>query len=310
MTGTTTNNENKGAKRLYQQPWAALGTLLLTLIILLILSSFLFTNVLHMEKGSPMTNFLIAFTAYFLIVFIIIPFSYHLPYGKTSYSRYLYSIGFSRVKPLAPLIFLGLSCYLILFISQAFGPLLFRISSGEPVDGVFLLQIFDLRRSLPPLSNSLLENLPSILEEVFFRGIILSIFLARFGWKTAIYISALTFGLIHMMNFASDKDLIWVIAQVVWTMILGTFYGYVFVKTRSLLPVILVHYLGKVFVGSITSYLSMNATIDAQAIYGVIFTFGLIPTMLMILWARFYIHYLKLGVYIKNTIPAYTGNPI
>lgn len=44
-----------------------------------------------------------------------------------------------------------------------------------------------------------------------------------------------------------------------------------------------VHYLGNLFVGSLTSYLQASASIQTQVIYGILFSFGLVPTML-ILW--------------------------
>ncbi len=286
--------------KLYEKPWTALGVMLLTIILMLMLSSLLYFSGFHLSPDSSLAKFLQALTAHVLIVFLIVPLVFRLPFGESSYRKYLFNIGFTRTRPLGPMIFLGLTCYIILFLSQALGPLVLNLSLGGSIDLEFLAKVFDIRRDLPPNSLSLLVSFPSIFEEVIFRGIILSIFLARFGWKTAIYISALTFGLMHFFNLAGDKDLIWVAGQVVWTIILGTFYGYVFVKTRSLLPVMIVHYLGNVFVGSITSYLTANASIDAQAIYGVLFTYGLIPSLLMILWSRAYIRFFKLGVYIKN----------
>ena len=71
---------------------------------------------------------------------------------------------------------------------------------------------------------------------------------------------------------------------------MGLFYGYVFVRTRSLLVPMIVHYLGNVFIGSLTAYLQSRASIEMQALYGVIFSLGIVPTTLMILWARFFIN--------------------
>jgi hypothetical protein len=42
--------------------------------------------------------------------------------------------------------------------------------------------------------------------------------------------------------------------------------------------------LGNLFVGSLTSYLQASASVQIQATYGVLFSFGLVPTTLMILW--------------------------
>jgi membrane protease YdiL (CAAX protease family) len=65
---------------------------------------------------------------------------------------------------------------------------------------------------------------------------------------------------------------------------LGLFYGFVVVRSDSLLPAMVVHYLGNLFVGSLTAYLQKNASTTTQALYGISFTFGVLPTVLMSLW--------------------------
>ena len=93
----------------------------------------------------------------------------------------------------------------------------------------------------------------------------------------------------HLLNLAMGRDLVWVIGQVIWAFTIGLFYGYVFVKTRSLLPSMIVHYLGNVFISSLAGYIQSRASIEIQALYGVVFSFGVVPVTLMILWARFFI---------------------
>jgi membrane protease YdiL (CAAX protease family) len=77
------------------------------------------------------------------------------------------------------------------------------------------------------------------------------------------------------------------LAHALWAAILGLFYGYVVLKSNSLLPAMLVHWLGNTFVYAFTRYIQLNASVTANAIYGVIITMGIVPTMLMILWVRF-----------------------
>jgi membrane protease YdiL (CAAX protease family) len=153
----------------------------------------------------------------------------------------------------------------------------------------FVRQLFDLSGDLPPGSPSLLVSFPSIFEEVVFRGIVLTVFMGKYSERKAIIFSALGFGLMHLLNLASGRELVWVLGQVVWAFILGLFYGYIFVRTRSLLPPMIVHYLGNAFIGSLTGYMQSRASIEIQAIYGVIFSLGIIPTTLMILWTRFFV---------------------
>jgi hypothetical protein len=50
----------------------------------------------------------------------------------------------------------------------------------------------------------------------------------------------------------------------------------------------IVHYLGNVFISSLTGYMQARASIEIQTLYGVIFSLGVVPTILMILWTRFF----------------------
>ena len=76
--------------------------------------------------------------------------------------------------------------------------------------------------------------------------------------------------------------------QIVWAFIIGLFYGYVFVSTRSLLPPMIVHYLSNVFISSLVGYIQSKASVEIQVLYGVTFSLGIIPTALMILWTKFF----------------------
>jgi membrane protease YdiL (CAAX protease family) len=69
-----------------------------------------------------------------------------------------------------------------------------------------------------------------VLEEIFFRGILLEGFLHNYSPKKAILLSALIFGGIHINPM-----------QVPGAFLIGLFLGWVYWKTRTLLPVILIH---------------------------------------------------------------------
>ncbi len=51
----------------------------------------------------------------------------------------------------------------------------------------------------------------------------------------------------------------------------------------------IVHYLGNVFIGSLTGYMQSRASIEVQALFCIIFSLGIVPTTLMILWTRFFL---------------------
>ncbi|MBA7591923.1 hypothetical protein ES708_34094 [subsurface metagenome] len=80
-----------------------------------------------------------------------------------------------------------------------------------------------------------------ILEEALFRGIILDGFLTRYKPGKAIFWSALLFGLFHLNPW-----------QFIPGFLIGLLLGYIYLKTRSIIPVILVHIVNNSF-----SYLIM-----------------------------------------------------
>lgn len=232
----------------------------------------------------PWTTFL----SHILSIFIVAPFVLGFPGKEHTYGNYLSEIRLTKMRPLLGLILLGLTCYLILALSQAAGVLVYRLTQGLPVDRSFIRSWFVLANELPPHSASWLISIPSIFEEVVWRGVILAVFLRVYDQRKAILFSALCFGLWHILSVFSGQQLIGMIAMVVWAAILGLFYGYVTLKSDSVLPAIIVHYLGNLLVSAINAYIQSRASIQALSIYGIVFTFGIIPTILMILWTRFF----------------------
>ena len=69
-----------------------------------------------------------------------------------------------------------------------------------------------------------------ILEEVLFRGVIFESFDERFGKGVAVIISALLFGVIHGVP-----------VQMVNAFVVGLVLGYIYLRTRSLISVIIIH---------------------------------------------------------------------
>lgn len=223
-----------------------------------------------------------------LIVFIVAPFVLGLPEKEQSFGDYLSEIRLTKMKPLLGLILLGLSCYLLFAFSQAAGVLVFRLRQGLPIDGSFIRRSFVVANELPPRSSSWLISIPSIFEEIIWRGVVLAAFLRVYRKPKAILFTAITFGIWHFLDILNGRALIYVFGAVIWAAILGLFFAYITLKTSSLLPAMIVHYLGNLFVSAINAYIQANAPITSVAIYGVIFTFGIVPTALMILWTRFF----------------------
>lgn len=95
-----------------------------------------------------------------------------------------------------------------------------------------------------------------ILEEVLFRGLILDGFLNRYKPGKAIFWSAFLFGLFHLNPW-----------QFIPAFLIGLLLGYIYFKTRSLFPVILIHLVNNSF-----SYLTVYIFGEDVQSYHDIFT--------------------------------------
>ncbi len=99
-------------------------------------------------------------------------------------------------------------------------------TSIDPKDaGTFILAIF------------VMAVIPSITEELLFRGIILQGLRKRFGDIGAIYMTALLFALMHMS-----------FQQLIYPFILGSIMGYIVIRTGSLISSIVVHFINNFLV--------------------------------------------------------------
>jgi membrane protease YdiL (CAAX protease family) len=280
--------QRKRRFRLFEHPWLSLLAVMVASVFSMFLSGAVIFGVIGLPDDVPAVQFAQGISYHVLTGFILAPFVLRLPKGKRTFAQYLDDIGFSRVQPLVRLLLLALSCSIILALSQAAASFVYRIFEGQPINGSFVRQVFDPSGVLPPDSPDLFVSIPSMFEEVGFRGIVLTVFLSKYSERKSIIFSSVGFGLMHLLNLALGREPVWVLGQVVWAFTIGLFYGYVFVRTRSLLPSMIVHYLGNVLVGSLTGYMQARASIEIQALYGVILSFGVVPTTLMILWTRFF----------------------
>ncbi|NDV82201.1 CPBP family intramembrane glutamic endopeptidase [Bacteroides sp. 51] len=140
----------------------------------------------------------------------------------------------------------------------------------SPVSGIYLVfttliwlasiiileHLFSLLPEIPNLLKSDFDTLQSgwlgilsialfgpILEELMFRGAIMRALLKKYNPTKAIILSALIFGIIHFNP-----------AQIVAGAILGLLLGWIYYKTASLIPCILIHILNN----SLSVYLNLK----------------------------------------------------
>ena len=282
------NAQGKKKFRLHEHPWLALVISMLTTILTIEFTGTVIFGVIGLS-GNSLAGSLANESAFkILSSFILAPLVLRLPKGKRTYRQFLDDIGLTRLKPFFRLLLLALSCYLILALSQVSASFVYRLMEGKPITWGFVSMVLSLSIRDLPDSSILLFSIAGALEEVGSRGIILTVFLNRYSeWKSIIF-SSLGFGLMHLLNLTNGADLVVVLGQVAWAFIIGLFYGYIFVRTRSLLPPMIVHYLGNAFINSLLAYLQMWASVEVQVVYGIIFSFGIVPTALMILWTKYF----------------------
>jgi len=221
-------------------------------------------------------DFTIAFGLLALLWLVVVPLGLKLP-KKESFNHYALTIGLSSYKPIWRNIVLGIGTLLIFGVSTVtlaiiLGTYTFdlRILFGQPLTmfgfGWFLF-IFMLR--------------PGIWEEVAFRGVILNLQLKRYSQRTVIILNGVLFGLFHFVNLISGFDLYNTSMQVIYASCLGISFAYMYMKTKSLIPCIIAHYLIDA-VGQLFLYVTFPNYLNSTIF--LIFGIGVIPmTLTMIL---------------------------
>jgi membrane protease YdiL (CAAX protease family) len=191
---------SKAGFRLADHPWWSLLIFVLTWTLVMAFFFNMLTFGFNQPPDAPMTILIQNTLAHITTLFLLVPLVLRLPTGTRSFKTYLDAIRLSRVRPFFRLLLLGLSCYLILALCQAAGVLVYRALHGQPITLNFLRFAFDLASDLPPRSSSWLQSLPSVFEEVAFRGVILTLFLRHYPKPQSILIASLAFGAMHLLQ--------------------------------------------------------------------------------------------------------------
>jgi membrane protease YdiL (CAAX protease family) len=216
-----------------------------------------------------------------LLNLVIIPFGLKLPNGKQNFKQYSSAIGLKPFRPLWQELLIGISIFLIyglisFIVGLLFGTYNFQASfevlfsppgSGFFVFGWFAL-IFHLR--------------PAIWEEVAFRGVILSLQKKRYNQTIVILLNGIIFGLFHYVNLLTIPDPFSISIQVFFASCLGITFSYMYFKTKSIIPGIIVHFLINVF--GILFY-PFSITQINSVIYAILGN-SILPMIFMILFVR------------------------
>ncbi len=125
-----------------------------------------------------------------------------------------------------------------------------------------------------------------ICEEVFFRGIVLNTYTDYFSYKKAIIISAFMFGIFHFN-----------LQNILGPIYLGIVFGYLTIKTQSIVPAILGHMTNN-GVAYVISYMGSFITTETEGIINATFLLDSIMNFSVIA-----VFSLGIVLYIIKTIP-------
>jgi membrane protease YdiL (CAAX protease family) len=174
---------------------------------------------------------LLCFLALGVLALYLVPSILGLPNGRKSLREYCYDIRLLPMRPLGRNVLLGL--------------LLATLTLGSILAASLLTGRFVLDWSYVPALRWVKGLTRGIWEEVFFRGIVLVLFMRLFSRRIAIFFSAFFFALVHLNPLTATLGKV---VDVISIFFLGLLFTYVVLKTGSLLPAIVFHYVHDIFV--------------------------------------------------------------
>ena len=254
-------------------PWIATFIKVLFLPLILNLE---FTEILFFE-------FFYTEGFFILLLLLIVPKGMKLPRKDETILGYTKTIGLTRVKPFGRNLIVGFGSAFILCCSLFIGANLlgvfifapdFLFWDPNPIYGGiasfgWFIWIFMIR--------------PGLWEEVAFRGVVIPLLSRKYKNIVTILLSGVIFGLAHAFNIIgallSGGPHIYTLFQVIYTTLIGFSMGYMFIKTKSLLPSIIYHYLLDT-----VGFIFLNVYIENIFLVGVflIVFLGVIPSILSI----------------------------
>ena len=203
--------------------------------VLLLLIYVISVGIPALTLATSESNFLVYALTVFLVSLvvwlIIVPHTMKLPEETGSFREFLHTIGITRYRSKSQVLLfgvLGVTIILFTFLVSA-------IAYGDWVP--------NLSRMIPPIAWSPIFAINGgIWEEVAFRGVLLTFLLKKYDQSRAILLDSLIFSFAHGFNIIMGTSVIVVLLQMAFTFTAGLMFAYLFIKTESLIPSILIHY--------------------------------------------------------------------
>ena len=229
--------------------------------------------------GVFLISFLVTFGVLGLLWFYIVPKGFRLPNDDETFSDFAKSIRLTTGRHLIRNILIGVGVSLLFFYSvfifgNIYGTYFWDLDVifGDPFT--------------PPIYGFgwfvfIYMLIPGIWEEVSFRGVITSLNEKKYSQNITLVIVSILFGLFHLTNLLAFMPAIQVIPQVIYAGLLGFVFGYIVIRTNSIIPGIIAHYLidsvGQLF---LNTYFVNEISFVCFAIIGI----GIVPAILGILF--------------------------
>jgi membrane protease YdiL (CAAX protease family) len=206
---------------------------------------------------------LLYFVALGILALVLMPYVIGLPNGRKSLRDYCYDIRLLPMKPVVRNVLLGL-----LLAALTLGSILLAsLSTGH----------FVLDWSTVPALRWVKGLTRGIWEEVFFRGIILVLFLRIFSKRRAVILSAVLFAIAHLRLDEFDLRMV---VDLVSIFFMGLLFTYIVLKTGSLLPAIIFHYVHDIFLNLVQNTPGGDGTMKEAMLFGLLWISLIIGALL------------------------------
>jgi membrane protease YdiL (CAAX protease family) len=192
---------------------------------------------------------LLYFLALGVLALYLMPSVLGLPNGRKSLRDYCHDIRLLPMRPLSRNILLGLLMATLTLSSIFLASLL---------TGHF---VFDW--SYVPALRWVKGLTHGIWEEVFFRGIILVLFMRVFPKRKAVFFATFLFAVVHLNRLTLAN-----VVDVISIFFMGLLFTYLVLKTGSLLPAIVFHYIHDIFVLLVQNTPGADETLASALLFG------------------------------------------
>ena len=236
----TTTDRTQSSPKLANHPRAAIAVTAVTYLLL---------GYLERLPGTVIPA-LLYFLALGVVALYLMPYVIGLPHGRKSVQAYCRDIRLLPVTPVGRNILLGL----LMAMLTLSGIFLASLLTGR---FVFDWSTVPALRWIKGLSRG-------IWEEVFFRGIILALFMRVYPQRRASFLAAFLFAVVHLDPMALDLAMIVDLVGVFFMALLLT---YLVLKTGSLLPAIVFHYVHDIFLLLVQNTPGADETLASALLY-------------------------------------------